>query len=133
MAEYASNLRTLLCTIAVRFPNTMESDASVASNGTQPDTNLRHTPLPSTPANPNIMTLEKMKKLATFDPDAMNAALGVGAPWYASGSQTWNGTAATLKPKPITTITSATTSSGSSPFPLRAAAIWPRLVAPDKP
>ena len=38
--------------------------------------------LPSTwyPANPTIITFAKMKKLATFEPDAMNAALGVGAP-----------------------------------------------------
>mgnify|MGYP001059674074 CR=1 FL=1 len=27
---------------------------------------------------------------------AMNAVTGVGAPWYTSGVQTWNGTAAAL-------------------------------------
>ncbi len=31
---------------------------------------------------------------------ARNAVTGVGAPWYASGVQTWKGTAETLKPKP---------------------------------
>src|SRR6476661_7696915 len=30
----------------------------------------------------------------------MNAVMGVGAPWYTSGVQVWNGTAATLKPSP---------------------------------
>ena len=39
-----------------------------------------HAPLPSAPAKPSIITFAKIKKLATFEPDAMNAALGVGAP-----------------------------------------------------
>ncbi len=39
-------------------------------------------------------------KPATFTPDAIHATLGLGAPWYTSGVQKWNGTAATLKPKP---------------------------------
>ena len=30
----------------------------------------------------------------------MNAVTGVGAPWYTSGVHMWNGTAATLKPRP---------------------------------
>ena len=36
----------------------------------------------------------------------MNAVTGVGAPWYTSGVQKWNGTAATLNPRP--TSSSAT-------------------------
>ena len=31
----------------------------------------------------------------------MNAVTGVGAPWYTSGVQTWNGTAAALNSRPI--------------------------------
>ena len=34
--------------------------------------------------------------------DAINAVIGVGAPSYTSGDQTWNGAAATLKAKPTT-------------------------------
>src|SRR5258705_13511455 len=37
---------------------------------------------------------------ATFTADAMNATTGVGAPSYTSGVHEWNGTAATLNPKP---------------------------------
>ena len=48
--------------------------------GVQPAMKCRYTPLPSAPAKPSSMILAKMKKLATFEPDAMNAALGVGAP-----------------------------------------------------
>ncbi len=48
-----------------------------------------------------------MKKLATLEPDAMNAALGAGAPWYTSGAQKWNGAAATLKPRPMAVVTMA--------------------------
>ena len=32
--------------------------------------------------------------------DAMNAVTLVGEPWYTSGVQTWNGTAATLNAEP---------------------------------
>ena len=62
------------------MPNNIEAAAITASNGTQPDTNPRHAPFPSAPAKPTIIILARMKKLATFDPEAMNAALGVGAP-----------------------------------------------------
>ncbi len=39
-------------------------------------------------------------KLASFEPVAIHAVTGAGAPSYASGAHWWNGTAATLKPKP---------------------------------
>src|SRR5258706_16159662 len=104
-----------------------------ASTGTQPGRYECQPPLPSAPLNPSNITLAKIKKLATFEPEAMNAALGVGAPSYASGAHKWKGTAATLNPKPITVITIARTSSGSSFGLWIAAAIWPRLVAPDSP
>ena len=50
-------------------------------SGTQPGANARHPTLPSAPAKPSIMNFARMKKLATLDPDAMNAVLGVGTPW----------------------------------------------------
>ncbi len=46
-------------------------------------------------------------------PDAMYPLTGDGEPWYTSGTQVWNGTAPTLKPKP--TIMNAMPAS-SSPF-----------------
>jgi hypothetical protein len=64
----------------------MLNAAMSATAGIHPETKLLHAPLPSAPANPIIITCPKMKKLATFDPDAINAALGVGAPSYASGA-----------------------------------------------
>src|SRR4028118_2064392 len=39
-------------------------------------------------------------KPAALAAAAMNAVTGVGEPWYTSGVHVWNGTAATLKPKP---------------------------------
>ena len=42
--------------------------------------------------------------------DAMNAVIGVGAPWYTSGVHVWNGTAATLKPRPTSSSTIPATS-----------------------
>src|ERR1700746_425438 len=38
---------------------------------------------------------------AAFGPAEKRAVTGVGAPSYTSGVQTWNGAAATLKPRPI--------------------------------
>ncbi len=58
----------------------MEAAATTASTGTHPVAYDLHAPLPSTPANPIAMTFAKMKKLATFEPEAINAALGAGAP-----------------------------------------------------
>ena len=49
-----------------------------AITGTHPDPYDRHAALPSAPANPIIITFAKMKKLATFEPEAINAALGAG-------------------------------------------------------
>ncbi len=37
---------------------------------------------------------------AAFAPTDMKAVTDVGAPWYTSGVHMWNGTSATLKPKP---------------------------------
>ena len=51
-------------------------------------------------------TRSSAAKAATLPAEAMNAVTGVGAPWYTSGVQTWNGAAAILKPRP--TISRAT-------------------------
>src|SRR3954465_11066261 len=50
---------------------------------------------------------------------AMNAVIGVGAPWYTSGIQEWNGTAPTLNSTPTS----------SSPVPIRASDVLPEPAA----
>src|SRR4051794_22018373 len=110
----------------------MEAAAAIAITGTQPAVRDPQPALPVEPAKPSTITWAKMKKLATLDDDATNAAAGVGAPSYASGAHKWNGTAATLNPKPTTVITIATISSGSS-GPCVAAAIFTKFVEPDSP
>ena len=44
---------------------------------------------------------------AAFEPTDRNAVTGVGAPWYTSGTQIWNGTAAILKPSAMESRTKA--------------------------
>ena len=41
---------------------------------------------------------------AAFTAEAIRAVTGVGAPTYTSGAQAWNGTAATLNPRPTRSI-----------------------------
>ncbi len=61
--------------------------------------------------------------------------MGVGEPWYTSGTQLWNGTAATLKPSP--TSRSARPASirpfSSSTLFVRKSWIAARLVVPVAP
>src|ERR1043166_9783547 len=92
----------------------MLSAATNTSNDTQPVRSVA-SPLngcqSAAPCNVSvgsaiIITLSNTMKLATFDPVAMTAVTGVGAPWYASGAQRWNGTTATLKPRPAIVKTS---------------------------
>jgi len=71
---------TLLSAMAARLHKTSERAATTARIGTQPWANFPQAPLPSAPAKPSIMTLPRMKKPATFEPEAMKAALGKGAP-----------------------------------------------------
>ncbi len=70
---------------------------------------------------------------ATFEPEAMNAALGTGAPWYASGAHKWNGAAAILNAKPTSVMTIPTASSGSTDIVANLVEIAARPVAPDIP
>src|SRR5262249_471753 len=50
---------------------------------------------------------------ATFTPAAMKAVMVVGAPSYTSGIQPWNGTIATLKPKPTRRSARPSSTNGS--------------------
>src|SRR4051794_21952599 len=72
---------------------------------------------------------------ATFDADAMNAVIGVGAPWYTSGVHTWNGAADTLNPRPTRRRAKPASSSpfDSSTFCERNALIDDRFVEPVAP
>src|SRR3990172_8842527 len=56
-------------------------------------------------------------KPAALEAVDRNPATGVGAPWYTSGAQKWNGTAETLKPNPTSTspITAAIRTAGMAP------------------
>ena len=56
---------------------------------------------------------------ATLVAAAMNAVMGVGAPWYTSGIHEWNGTAPTLNNTPTAT----------SEAPMRARVVWPDLAS----
>ena len=51
---------------------------------------------------------------ATLVADDMNAVTGVGAPWYTSGVHMWNGTAATLNPRPTSSSARPSSSTPSS-------------------
>jgi len=60
------------------------------------------------------MPIRKNLNMATkpifLEPAASMAVMVVGAPSYTSGAQEWNGTMATLKPKPTMTMTNASQS-----------------------
>src|SRR5690242_17817800 len=62
-------------------------------------------------SKPTESTRSSPPNAATLVQAAMSAVTGVGAPWYTSGVQTWNGTAAALKSSPIATIDKPTYSS----------------------
>ena len=79
MAEYASSRFTLLCAIAARLPSTIESAATIATTGTQPGKQCQ-APLPSRTREADHHHLGENEEARDFEPDAMNAALGVGAP-----------------------------------------------------
>src|SRR5690349_3438741 len=53
-------------------------------------------------AKPTNNNRSSTAKPAAFDAVDKNPATGVGAPWYTSGAQNWNGTMVTLKPRPTT-------------------------------
>src|SRR3989442_7052461 len=53
--------------------------------------------------NATSRTRMRAKNAATLVAADMNAVTGAGAPWYTSGVHMWNGTAATLNPKPTAT------------------------------
>ena len=89
--EYASMRFTLVCTTARTEPTITVTTANTQIAGRQSSRQY---------GRPVFSTRSIAANAATLPADAMNAVTGVGAPWYTSGAQTWNGTAATLKPRP---------------------------------
>src|SRR4051794_14405703 len=89
--EYASMRFTSVCTTASTEPTSIVATASAYTYGFQ-----------SSWYAPNVTTNTRSNpaKPAAFTADAMNPTTGVGAPWYTRGVHEWNGTAATLNPKP---------------------------------
>ena len=83
----------LRCGRASTFPTTIVRMARMIMTWPQSDQ-----------AEPAAMmnSLAKPRKAAALTAVAMKAVTGVGAPSYTSGAQLWNGTAETLKPKPVT-------------------------------
>ena len=59
---------------------TIESAASAARIGAQPATNPCHAALPWAGVKPTSTIFPRTTNDATFEPEAMNAALGIGAP-----------------------------------------------------
>src|SRR5438046_10584711 len=81
--------------------------------------------------NATMNTRRNAPNAATFVPALMNAVTHVGAPWYASGVHMWNGTAATLKPKPVARRPAAPSPSATDPVgPDSERAMAPRFVVP---
>ena len=73
-------------------------------------------------------------KPAALDPTDKNAVTGVGAPWYTSGTQIWNGTAATLNASPTRISVNASKTAASLPSSvLRAVPTLSRWVSPVSP
>src|SRR2546423_13715515 len=70
---------------------------------------------------------------ATLVHEAMNAVIGVGAPWYTSGVQTWNGTAAALNSSPMATIARPVYSRNGLLVESWMAAWMSAKVIPDRP
>src|SRR5581483_6216602 len=82
---------TSFWTTATTDPTTMVSTASTQIRGRQ---------LSTCDGNADSRMRNSAAKPAVLATAAMNPVAGVGAPWYTSGVHHWNGTAATLNPRP---------------------------------
>ena len=100
--EYASMRFTFVCTTARNDPTSSDSRAS---------TQIDRAPVVAVERQRDTSTRSIAANAAALPADAMNAVTGDGEPWYTSGTHTWNGAAATLKPSP--TISRAMPASAS--------------------
>ena len=92
---YASIRFRLRCASATRFPTTIV----IAANH---QTISVHTTVTGPSASSSTRSIAA--NAAALTAAAMNAVMGVGAPSYTSGVHMWNGTAATLKAKPTSSM-----------------------------
>src|SRR3990172_12528094 len=97
----------LVCVSAATLPSVMVATETIISSEGQ-STVLDRSQLPA----PALDRPPKKKRVITAKPAALGATdrkavTGVGAPWYTSGHQKWNGTDAVLKPKPANTSSAA--------------------------
>ncbi len=99
--EYASMRTMFFCLRATTLPTVIVSAAITHRNG-------RYTSCACGKATNTIRI--RPTKPAAFEATLRKAVIGVGAPSYVSGAQLWNGTALTLKAKPMITNTTPTTS-----------------------
>src|SRR5262244_1445591 len=86
--EYASIRLTLFWMSAPKLPSVMESAAEIQMSQNHSVWVVANSMRRST------------AKAAALGPVDINATTGAGAPSYTSGVHTWNGAAATLKPRP---------------------------------
>ena len=126
--EYASMRFTSVCTTARTEPTTRVNTARTTTTGRQSSDRLD---------NATVNTRKSATKAAVLPTEPMSAVTGVGAPWYTSAVQVWNGTSDTLKPKP--TSSNAIPASNIADEPPRTvslerlAAIFSTLVEPVAP
>ncbi|CPU38555.1 Uncharacterised protein [Mycobacteroides abscessus] len=67
------------------------------------------------PGSATYSTRSSAPNAAIFVVAAMNAVTGVGAPWYTSGTQKWNGTAPTLNSSPTDNMATPSSRKDRSP------------------
>src|SRR5918911_3950169 len=102
---YASILRTLRCLKAKRLPMNIVTTARNAA---------RTVHVGAAPGMPSRRIRNNTPNVAAFGATERKAAALVGAPWYASGVQKWNGATETLKAKPETSKTRPSMATGES-------------------
>src|SRR5918997_6909477 len=103
---YASIRRTLRCLKAKRLPTNIVTMARTAITAVH---------VGAAVGIPSRRMRKRIAKIAALGATERKAAALVGAPWYASGVQKWNGAAETLKAKPETKRTRPTRATGESP------------------
>src|SRR2546426_1850943 len=104
MLEYASMRLIDRWGIATTFPTVCVTIARIAKVATQSTWTLRR-PMRKTRNSATIPTF--------FEADVRRTLIVVGEPWYTSGAHMWNGTTATLNPKPAISRTRAMISGGA--------------------
>src|ERR1017187_7003040 len=91
MELYASMRLTFDCRSAAKLPMVIEASAENHTSGSHP---------PPPGSNAVMKSRRNTEQDAAFGAGDRNAVTGVGAPWYTSGAQIWNGAADTLNPSP---------------------------------